>query len=254
MEIFKVFHMSLVTPGEGQELKLSKVAVSSSVVVASIYARMQVIGFTIVFKLKWHGGLIHISDSCFNSAMTITEVSRSNIECIIVSCIQIVGLFPTCTSSFSKHGGSAPSSLQNFGVSLMQNFGLSILMNEVAHFVSLQSTSSLDSLDVLIETNLVNLCEEFFLKYLPVPHVLYFLFLEVNLNRSSAPLDEPKPLVGLSSSSACGSGPWRPCRTISCCLRNSCCFWAPCTAKVSGQNNPTPCRCLSKHLQRQQHK
>ena len=46
---------------------------------------------------------------------------------------------------------------------------------------------------------------KFFLKYLPVPHVLYFLFLEVNLNRSSAPLDEPKPLVGLSSSSACGS-------------------------------------------------
>jgi hypothetical protein len=87
----------------------------------------------------------------------------------------------------------------------MQNFGLSILMNEVAHFVSLQSTSPLDSLNVLIETTLVNLCEEFFLKYLPVPHVLYFLFLEVNLNRSSAPLDEPKPLVGLSVSLACSS-------------------------------------------------
>jgi hypothetical protein len=71
----------------------------------------------------------------------------------------------------------------------------------------LHSTSLLDSLDRLIENNLVNLCEEFFLKYLPVPHMCYTFrsWKSTWTGHLHQPLDEAKPLVGLSSSLACSS-------------------------------------------------
>jgi hypothetical protein len=74
-------------------------------------------------------------------------------------------------------------------------------MNDVAHWDSLQSTSSPESVDVLAEDDSpVNLREELSLKYLPVPQVFDF-----SLGSLSDPLGEPKRLVGMWSSSACTS-------------------------------------------------